>query len=128
LVTACLALTLLTPATAEERGARLQGLFCNTEAQIDAALAHIGQGRTPRAAGGLVNSGGAVCTYVDRLHYVVDRPMEIGENRSIAPLVKYRGMLVGVTVGDRLRPVIPPVEIFFITPERLADVAIERRT
>jgi hypothetical protein len=54
--------------------------------------------------------------------------MEIGENRSFATLVKYRGMLVGVTVGDRLRPVLPPVEIFFITPERLADAAVERRT
>ena len=115
------------PGRAEERVLWLQGLFCNTEEQIDGALAHIGQGRPPRTAAGLVNDGGAVCTYVDRLHYAVEHPRVVGEDGGHVALVKYRATLVGVVVGGNLRAVSPPVEVFFVSPERLAGAAIERR-
>jgi hypothetical protein len=103
-------------------------MFCNTEAQIDGALARVGEGWTPHTAVALVNDGDAVCTYVDRLHYVVERPEALGETGRSAPLAKYRATLVGVVVGDRLRPVAPPVEVFFVTPERIAEALVERRT
>jgi hypothetical protein len=41
---------------------RLQGLFCNTEAQIDQALADIAAGVSPRRAADLANRGAVVCT------------------------------------------------------------------
>ncbi len=113
------------PATAEGRSHRLQGMFCNTEQQIDSALALVGKGSTPRTAVALVNGGDTLCTYVDLLTYVVERPVAIGGRVSLA---KYRGLLTGVVVGGRLRDVSPPVEVFFVTPERIADAAVERQT
>jgi hypothetical protein len=123
---AVLALTLHGPARAEDRVLRVQGLFCNSEAQIDGAIAHIARGRSPRAAAKLANKDEIACTYIDRLHYQVDHPTIIGD--SFGPLVKYRAMLVGVLAGDELRAVSPPVELFFVTPVRLAGAVLERRT
>ena len=123
---ACLALTLHSPALAQDRPLRLQGLFCNTEDQIDRALDLMSHGQTPRAAAALSNKSEIVCTYVDALRYVVEHPVEIWHNKSAVAAAKYKALLTGVVVGDRLRPIAPPVEIFFAVPERLADAAIER--
>src|SRR5262249_15921882 len=82
---------------------RLQGLFCNTEAQIDQALADIASGASPLRAAALANRDTVVCTYINRIEYLIARPVAIGD----AALVKYRGALVGVLVGDTLRPVSP---------------------
>ena len=35
------------------------------------------------------------------------------------PSVTYRGSLVAVDVGDARRPVSPPVELYFLTPDPL---------
>jgi hypothetical protein len=51
---------------------------------------------------------------VDLLHYIVERPRIIGEIPAEFVLVKYEGELVGVIVGGRVRPVSPPVRVFFI--------------
>ncbi len=125
---ACLTLILQGPASASDQPLRLQGLFCNSEEQIDRTLAHIGLGLSPHAAVELTNEAAVVCTYVDLLQYEVDNPVAIGKNFSAAPLVKYRAMLTGVLVGDNLRPVSPPVEIYFVTPDRIVGAEIERRT
>ena len=125
---ACLTLALQGPAAAGDLPLRLQGLFCNSEEQIDRTLAHIGLGLSPRAAVEVTNEAAVVCTYVDLLHYEVDDPVDIGRTASAAPMVKYRAMLTGVLVGDNLRPVSPPVEIYFVTPERVVGAEIERRT
>lgn len=105
---------------------RLQGLFCNTEAQIDQALADIAAGVSPRGAAELANRETVVCTYVDRIEYLIARPVAHGD--TALPLVKYRGALVGVMVGDALRPVNPEVELHFLTPRQVVGAAIERRT
>jgi hypothetical protein len=123
---ACLALTLHSAALAQDQPLRLQGLFCNTEEQIDGALGFMSQGQTPRAAAALSNKDDVVCTYVDELRYVVEHPVEIWQNRSAVAAAKYKAALTGVIVDGRLRPISPPVEIFFAVPERLADAAIER--
>jgi hypothetical protein len=123
---ACLALILHGPVWAQDRPLRLQGLFCNTEQQIDSALGFMSQGLNPRVAAAFTNKNNVVCTYADLLHYVVEHPMEIWQNKSAIAATKYKAMLTGVVVGGRLRPISPPVEIFFATPERLALAVLER--
>jgi hypothetical protein len=123
---ACLALAVHSPVLAQDQPLRLQGLFCNTEKQIDGALGLMSQGQTPQAAAALTNGSEVVCTYVDELRYVVEHPVEIWQNKSAVAAAKYKGALTGVIVGGRLRPISPPVEIFFAVPERLAAAAVER--
>ena len=105
----------------------LQGLFCNATEQIDDALSHMRGGLSPQAAVGLINGDEVVCTFVDSLRYVIDRPVIIQEIRGTFPLFKYEGTLVGVIVGGAVRPVTPPVHIFFAIPERLDDAPLEGR-
>jgi hypothetical protein len=106
----------------------LQGLFCNAAEQIDDALSHMRGGLSPQAAVRLINGDEVVCTFVDSLRYVIDRPVIIQEVRGSFPLFKYEGTLVSVIVGDVVRPVTPPVQIFFAIPERLDDAPLEGRT
>jgi hypothetical protein len=105
----------------------LQGLFCNAAEQIDDALSHMRGGLSPQAAVQLINDDEVVCTFVDALRYVVDRPVIIQEIRGGLPLFKYEATLVGVIVGGVVRPVTPPVHIFFAIPERLDDAPLEGR-
>jgi hypothetical protein len=105
---------------------RLTGLFCNTESQLDETLAHIGRNLSPRAAVALVNTDAVVCNNVDQIEYALTHLVDIGRARGRVPLVKYRGTLVGVVVGQRLRPVEPPVAVFFVAPDRPAAIRVER--
>jgi hypothetical protein len=105
----------------------LQGLFCNAAEQIDDALSHMRGGRSPQAAVGLINGDEVVCTFVDSLRYVIDRPVIIQEIRGAFPVFKYEGTLVSVIVGGVVRPVTPPVQIFFAIPERLDEAPLEGR-
>lgn len=105
----------------------LQGLFCNSAEQIDETVTHMRKGLSPRAAVELVNREAVVCTFVDLLRYIVDRPVVIKEIPGSFQLFKYEGTLVGVVVGGAVRPVTPPVHIFFAIPERLDDAPLEGR-
>ena len=105
----------------------LQGLFCNAAEQIDDALSHMRGGLSPQAVVQLINDDEVICTFVDALRYVVDRPVIIQEIRGSLPLFKYEATLVGVIVGGVVRPVTPPVHIFFAIPERLDNAPLERR-
>jgi hypothetical protein len=109
-------------------GLVLQGLFCNTEAQIDGALALFGRGRSLPVAAEIANVDEVACTYVDALHYLVADPVEIAERPGRFLLPKYRARLVGVIAGDQLRPVSPPAEVYFVTPGPLAETPVERRS
>jgi hypothetical protein len=119
LLVAALALACAAPAAGQEL--RLQGLFCNAEDQLDRALARMSHGLDPRLAAELENREAVVCTWVDRLHYLVRHPVKVGA-------VKYEASLTGVVVGGAVRPVSPPVRMFFATPEPIAAAAVERRT
>lgn len=121
------ALMLVGPVSAKDVAFRVQGLFCNLESQLDRALDDIDRGVSPQAAAGLVNSAAVVCTYVDLLHYVVAAPVNIGVGRGRLPVIKYRGTLVGVLLGGELRGLVPPAEVFFVTPQPIASAAVERR-
>ncbi len=123
---ATFAAALATGSALADEAQRLQGLFCNTETQIDQALANIAAGVSPRAAADLANRDAVVCTYVDRIEYLIARPAAYGE--AAPPLVKYRGALVGVLVGGALRPITPEVELYFLTPRQVVGAPIERRT
>ena len=113
---------------AQDQPLRLQGLFCNTEWQLDSALAHMSQGQTPRAAAELVNKSEGVCNHIDLLHYVVEHPEEIWQNKVAVDATKYKGTLSGVVVGGQVRSISPPIEIFFAVPERIASAYVERPT
>jgi hypothetical protein len=112
---------------AKTRTHSLQGLFCNAAEQIDEALMHMRSGLSPRAAVELINRDAVVCTFVDMLHYVVDRPVVIQKIRGPFPLFKYEGTLVAVVVGSTVRPVTPPVHIYFAIPEELDGARQESR-
>jgi hypothetical protein len=112
---------------ANDRTHRLQGVFCNTEEQVDATLDHMRQALTPRMAVALTNADAVVCNFVDLLHYVVDRPVLIKEIRGRITFFKYEGTLTGVVVGGAVRPLTPPVRVFFVIPDRLADAPLESR-
>jgi hypothetical protein len=114
-----LAASAAAPSAAQEL--RLQGLFCNEEEQLDRALARMGDGLDPQLAAELENRDAVACTWVDRLHYRVRHPVRIGA-------VKYEASLTGVVVGEAVRPVSPPIRMFFATPEPIAAAVVERRT
>ena len=54
------------------------------------------QGQTPRAAAELVNKSEVVCNHIDLLHYVVEHPEEIWQNKVAVDATKYKGTLTGV--------------------------------
>ncbi len=102
----------------------LHGLFCNTEAQIDEAIAHMAQNFTPRAAVELTNEKMVACVLADRVQYMITHPFMIGERSGRLTLIKYQATLVGVLVGGNIRPLEPPVQIFFVLPERLDGATV----
>lgn len=97
------------------------GLFCNSEAQLDQVLAHLQGGVSPVRAVELGNERSVECVFADLVHYVIARPVIIGEVSLRRPLLKYEATLVGVIVGGNLRPVEPPVQTFFVLREQLAE-------
>jgi len=123
-----LATLLAPPALADDRPLMLQGLFCNTERQLEGALASFARLGSFAAAAEVANVDEIACTYVDALHYLVEAPVEVAGRPGAAVLPRYRARLVAVIAGDRLRPVSPPVELYFITPEPLAGAPVERRS
>ena len=106
-----------------KQGHVLHGLFCNTEAQIDESLAHLSLNLTPQAAVEMTNTKMIACVFADKVQYMVIHPFIIGgKNRGLS-LMKYQATLVGVLVGGNIRPVEPPVQVFFVTTEPLTGVA-----
>lgn len=102
----------------------LHGLFCNTEAQIDETVAQMALNLTPRAAVELTNEKIIACVWADKVQYMIANPFIINEIKADLSLIKYQGTLVGVLVGGNIRPVEPPVQIFFVTPERLQGAKV----
>jgi hypothetical protein len=102
-------------------GHAFQGLFCNTEGQLEETIGYVRTGLTVQAATEVTNRTAVVCVYADRVSYVVIRPFIIGRLESGGTvLFKYQATLVSVLVGDNQCPVRPPVPIFFALPERLS--------
>jgi hypothetical protein len=105
----------------------LKGLFCKTNAQLEEALAHIRADVDPSAAAALTNRGDVACVYADRIAYVVDRPILLGQTPHFGrKLYRYEAAMVGAVVGGRPRPVTPAVRMFFVLPYRIAGAGIER--
>jgi hypothetical protein len=127
-VAACLALATGSPTDAKDSSLPLQGLFCNTQEQIDETLAYVDRGLSPKTAVELSNEHEVVCNYVDLLYYVVSHPIKVGAHHGRLSVVKYEAVLTGVIVGGLLRPVSPSVRVFFVTPEPLAEISLEQRS
>ena len=107
-----------------QQGHVLHGLFCNTEAQIDETLAHMSLNLAPQAAVELMNKEKVACVLADKVQYMIIRPLIIGGKNHGTSLLKYQATLVGVLVGENIRPVEPPVQIFFVTTERLIGTVV----
>jgi len=127
-IAACLALATGSPTDAEDSSFPLQGLFCNTQQQIDETLAYVDRGLSPKTAVELSNEHEVVCNYVDLLYYVVSHPIKVGAHYGRLSVVKYEAVLTGVIVGGLLRPVSPSAQIFFVTPEPLPEISLEQRS
>ena len=97
----------------------VQGLFCNTRSQIDSAVGHMMAGLHPLQAAELENAESVACVYADKVTYLVTTPFIVGEGFVQVPVAIYEAILVGVRVGDSVRPVAPPATIFFVTDRRL---------
>jgi len=102
----------------------VQGLFCNTAAQVDQALELMRARLSPQAAAAALNKDKVVCTYIDRIHYMVVRPVVLGRAYSGVRLTKYRATLVAVLVGGKARPVDPSVPVFFLTTQELNGAVV----
>jgi hypothetical protein len=98
----------------------VQGLFCNTREQIAGALRSIGEGLSVTQAVALANMENVVCVWADRIGYMVTAP-ELAQRivQDGAWFRVYEARLVGIRVGGNLRPVDPPVPIYFLPSERL---------
>lgn len=105
----------------------LQGLFCNAAEQVEETVMHMGRGFSPTAAVEIVNREAVVCTFVDLIRYVVERPALIKAIPGSFPLFEYEGTLVAVIVGSAVRPVTPPAPVFFAIPEKLDNVPLAGR-
>jgi hypothetical protein len=97
----------------------LRGLFCNTEAQIEESLKFMATGLSPRLAAEMVNRENVACVLADEVRYMVVQPVKLRKSIDGFGLIKYQASLVGVLVGDNVRPIEPPVNIYFLTPQRL---------
>jgi hypothetical protein len=102
----------------------LHGLFCNTEAQIDQSLAHLSLNLAPQSVVELMNEEKVACVLADKVQYMVIRPIIIGGKNRSSSLLKYQATLIGVLVGKNIRRVEPPVQIFFVTTERLIGAVV----
>jgi hypothetical protein len=101
-----------------------EGVFCNGVRELDAVVAAMAQGIDPRQAVEMANGAAIRCSYIDRIQFVLEAA-EALEGAAATP--RYRGELVGVVVGGRLRPVSPGAEVFFVTPGGLTEASLQRR-
>jgi hypothetical protein len=74
----------------------------------------------------LTNVHGIVCTYADKIQFVVSQTFDIGHVDRPVSMTKFKAVLVGVLVGNNLRVVAPPVQIYFVTPRRPLGASMER--
>jgi hypothetical protein len=97
----------------------LNGIFCKAEENVDSSLSYMRQGVSPRMASELANEGAVSCVFADKIRYVITRPMKLGNASNGYDLFKYEGTAIGVAVGKEIRPIEPPLQVYFLTPERL---------
>ncbi len=119
-MTTCVATAILlsgVTARASERTQQLQGIFCNSEAQVESVLSLITAGAPAASAVAIVNTATVNCTLVDLLQYVVSDVVQIGWGDGPSRQVRFRANLIGVVVGDRLRSVSPPAVVYFVSRE-----------
>jgi hypothetical protein len=65
-----------------------------------------------------------LCVYADKIKYVVIHPIIVGKMLMEPQLTKYEATVTGVLVGGAIRPVAPPVQIFFVTAENVPGAVV----
>jgi hypothetical protein len=122
------AIFLYTPISQAAEGRHLlQGVFCNSQGQLEQTLTNPRWESNPKLAVELANIDGVVCTFIDRLHYVVLYPSIIGRPQGGDGPIMYSGILVAVLASGQMRPVDPPARVFFAPGSQLHDLAAEGR-
>lgn len=103
----------------------IKGLFCNTKAQVEETLGHVGHNLTLAAAVGLTNKNEVACVNATAIRYMVVGAVVVGKaERPGAPMNLYKATLVGVLIGSNPRPIAPPQPIYFVTPEAMPGVGV----
>jgi hypothetical protein len=114
---------LMTNPVQAKQGHVLHGLFCNTKAQIEATFAHIRHDIAPQIAVAMTNKDSVVCVEASRISYLVINPVRIDKVQHNGQwLLMYEATLIGVLVGDNPRPIVPPLQTFFVPSKPIAGV------
>jgi hypothetical protein len=114
---------LMTNPVQAKQGHVLHGLFCNTKSQIEATFAHIRHDIAPQIAVAMTNQDSVVCVEASRISYLVINPVRIDKVQHNGQwLLMYEATLIGVLVGDNPRPIVPPLQTFFVPSEPIAGV------
>lgn len=109
-----------------KQGHILRGLFCNNRAQLQETLDHLARTKTMAIAVAMTNRDSVVCVHAYLIRYMVVRPVIIGHRQvNGQPLTLYQASLIGVLVGGNPRPVVPPVNMFFVAMDEVPDAAAE---
>ena len=116
---AAIALALSGAAAEADEAIPLRGLFCQSEAQIHDASDKLRAGLPAAMVAESMNREGVNCVHADRIDYVVEKPYIIDED-SRGSLFTYEATLTAIRVGDNLRPIEPPLPIYFVRPDRIA--------
>lgn len=112
---------LITNPVQAKQGHVLHGLFCNTKAQVDATFAHIRRDIVPQIAVAMTNRDSVVCVEASKISYIVTNPVRIDKVQHNGQWIQiYEGTLIGVLVGDNPRPIMPPLQTFFVPSEPIA--------
>jgi hypothetical protein len=120
---ASLLILLLTNPVQAKQGYVLHGLFCNTKAQLDATFALISHEIAPQIAVAMTNKDAVVCVEASRISYLVINPVRVDRvQHNEQWLLMYEATLIGVLVGDNPRPIVPPLQTFFVPSNPIAGV------
>ena len=88
--------------------------------EIREASDHLRTGLPAALVAEVMNREAVHCVYADRIDYVVTQPYVIDED-SRGGLFTYEATLTGIQVGDSLRPIAPPLPIYFVRPDRIPE-------
>lgn len=120
---------MLVPHARAEPSSALRGLFCNSRDQLNDTIDRLSTVSSLETSVSITNREEVVCTFAYAISYVVAHPAVIDRRSHEGKLLAiYEAQLIGVQVGDNLRPISPALKIFFVPMDRLPDTAVEVRS
>ncbi|MFN4142996.1 hypothetical protein [Aestuariivirga sp.] len=126
-VVATAAIVLATASTLANDRHALNGLFCNTKAQVEMVFKEAGRGIPFQGVVEMVNQDKVVCVHATKVRYVVRNIGSVSTMVSRGSQLNiYEATLTGLIVGGNSRPIEPPLQIFFVPTERLPSAVLLR--